>query len=39
MKFDYKIADMNELRLIWEKKIADNPSDALWSMWRDRGIG
>lgn len=39
MKFDYKIADMNELKLIWEKNIADNPGDPRWPIWRDIYVG
>ena len=39
MKFDYKIADMNELKLIWEKNIADNPGYPNWPSWRDIYVG
>lgn len=39
MKFDYKIASIDELRSVWEKNIADNPGDVRWQLWRDIYIG
>ncbi len=36
--FEYRPASQDDLRLRWEKNIADNPGDSRWPIWRDRAI-
>ncbi len=34
MHFDYRIADENELEIIWDRNIANSPSDDRWVIWK-----
>ena len=39
MEYIYRIATANDLELIWDKNIADNPGDGRWALWKTEIIG
>ena len=39
MKFAYRLATLQDLELIWNKNIADNPEDTRWVHWKEEYIG
>ena len=38
MQFDYRPADPESLRIIWQRNIDRNPGDDRWVRWRDEYI-
>ncbi len=38
MTFTYRLATPQDLELIWNKNIADNPEDARWKQWKEEYI-
>lgn len=38
MKFTYRLATPQDLELIWNKNIAENPEDARWVHWKEEYI-
>jgi len=37
--YTYREATMQDLALVWDKNIADNPGDERWVAWKDEVIG
>ncbi len=38
MKFTYRLATPQDLELIWNKNIAENPEDTRWVQWKEEYI-
>lgn len=38
MRFTYRLAASQDLELIWNKNIAENPEDARWVHWKEEYI-
>lgn len=38
MEFIYRLATLQDLELIWNKNIAENPEDARWVHWKEEYI-
>lgn len=38
MKFTYRLATSQDLELIWNKNIAENPEDSRWVHWKEEYI-
>lgn len=38
MTFTYRLATPQDLEMIWNKNIADNPEDARWLQWKEEYI-
>ena len=39
MTFTYRLATLQDLEVIWNKNIADNPKDERWIRWKEEYIG
>jgi len=39
MTFTYRLATLQDLEVIWNKNIADNPKDERWIHWKEEYIG
>ena len=39
MTFTYRLATLQDLEVIWNKNIADNPEDERWVHWKEEYIG